>query len=204
MLKQINVGQQISLSAKVQEFRSSTAPDDLTTTELSSPSNIVVLSTNNTVTPVVLGKDRSPPTQLFNSLDIGPDGFLSVPNNSSRIDTVNAPLQPDVYGMDFWASLEGQLVKIPSPVGIAFPNSFGEIWVYGDWPTTGKNSRGGLTMTFGRCTSRYVDVIFLIHIFQVQMVFQTGIQRRSLLVHRLTALKIRPQLLEQGLVISLE
>ncbi|KAF9480152.1 DNase I-like protein [Pholiota conissans] len=149
VLNKVAVGNLISLTAKVQEFRSSTAPNDLTGTELASPTNIVVLSTNNTITPVILGKDRSPPTQLFSALDVGPDGFLSVPNNSSQIDTVNAPLQPDLYGMDFWASLEGQLVTIPKPVGTAFPNSFGEIWVYGDWETTGKNSRGGLTMTFG-------------------------------------------------------
>ena len=134
----------------MQEFRSSTAPGDLVGTELGSPSNIVVLSQNNTVTPVVLGRDRSPPTQLFSALDVGPDGFLSVPNNVSLIDSVNATLQPDLYGMDFWSSLEGQLVTIPNPIGTAFPNSFGEIWVHGNWGTTGKNSRGGLTMTFGR------------------------------------------------------
>ncbi|KJA29577.1 hypothetical protein HYPSUDRAFT_174278 [Hypholoma sublateritium FD-334 SS-4] len=149
ILKQVNVGNLISLSGKVQEFRSSTAPNDLVGTELGSPSNIVVLSQNNTVTPVILGQDRSPPMQLFSALDVGLDGFLSVPNNVSLIDSVNATLQPDLYGMDFWSSLEGQLVTIPGPIGTAFPNSFGEIWVHGTWGTTGKNSRGGLTMTFG-------------------------------------------------------
>ncbi|KAF8160082.1 Endonuclease/exonuclease/phosphatase [Pholiota molesta] len=149
VLKSIAVGDHIALSGRVQEFRTSSAPNDLTGTELAAPTNIVVLSSNNTVAPVVLGRDRCPPTRLFSALDVGPDGFLSVPNNVSRIDDVNAPLQPGVYGIDFWASLEGQLVTIPKPVGVAFPNSFGEIWVYGDWETTGRNSRGGLTMTFG-------------------------------------------------------
>ncbi|KAF9013487.1 hypothetical protein BDQ17DRAFT_1321316 [Cyathus striatus] len=149
VLKQVAVGDLISLSGKVAEFRSSTAPNDLFNTELESPTNIVVLSTNNPVVPVVLGKDRSPPTQQFSALDVGADGFLSVPNNSSRIESVNATLQPETFGMDFWESLEGQLVTIPNPISTAFPNSFGEFWVHGDWPVTGKNSRGGLSITFG-------------------------------------------------------
>ncbi|KAF8964437.1 Endonuclease/exonuclease/phosphatase [Flammula alnicola] len=149
VLKSVSVGDSISLSGKVSEFRSSSSPNNLFTTELDSPTNITVLSSNNTVTPVVLGKDRSPPTQQFSALDVGPDGFLSVPNNSSRIDSVNATLQPDKFGMDFWESLEGQLVTIPKPIATAFQNSFGEFWVYGDWNTTGKNSRGGLSITFG-------------------------------------------------------
>jgi hypothetical protein len=163
VLKSIAVGDSIALSGRVQEFRTSSAPNDLTGTELAAPTNIVVLSSNNTVAPVVLGRDRCPPTRLFSALDVGPDGFLSVPNNVSRIDDVNAPLQPGVYGIDFWASLEGQLVTIPKPVGVAFPNSFGEIWVYGDWETTGRNSREGLTMTFGELGAffRLVLLVFL-------------------------------------------
>lgn len=119
-------------------------------TELSSPTNITVLSSNNTIKPVVLGKDRSPPTQQLSALDKGTDGFLSVPTNTSRVETVNATLQPDQYGLDFWESLEGQLVVIPSPVAIDFTSSYGETWIYGDWNVTGKNSRGGLTMTIGK------------------------------------------------------
>ena len=149
VLSQISVGDIISLSGKVAEFRSSSDPDDLTTTELQSPSSIVVISSNNTVTPLVLGVDRSPPTQQLSSLDVGPDGWLNVPNNQSRVDTMNAPLQPSLYGMDFWSSLEGQLVTVRKPVAIDFENSFGEFWIHGDWPVTGKNSRGGISITFG-------------------------------------------------------
>ena len=149
MLGKVTIGDEISLSGKVTEFRSSTRPDDLLATELTSPANIVVLSSNNIVSPIILGVDRSPPTQQLSALDVGSDGFLSVPNNQSRIDTVNATLQPDQYGLDFWSSLEGQLVTVKNPVAINFENSFGEFWLHGDWPVTGKNGRGGLTMTFG-------------------------------------------------------
>lgn len=68
---------------------------------------------NNTITPLILGKDRSPPTEQFSSLDVGRDGWLSVPNNQSRIDTVNGTLQVK-FGLDFWASLVGQIVSVSS------------------------------------------------------------------------------------------
>ncbi|PFH53965.1 hypothetical protein AMATHDRAFT_136270 [Amanita thiersii Skay4041] len=149
ILGMVNVGDQVSLGGRVSEFRSSSAPNDLSLTELTSPTNIITLSSGNTVTPIVLGKDRSPPTQQLSALDVGGDGFLSVPNNNSRIEVTNAPLLPDAYGLDFWESLEGQLVTIPSPTVMNFQNSFKEFWVYGAWTVTGRNGRGGLTITFG-------------------------------------------------------
>ncbi|KAF8158349.1 Endonuclease/exonuclease/phosphatase [Crassisporium funariophilum] len=149
VLNSVVVGDFVSLSGRVVEFRSATSPNNLFVTEIDTPTNITVLSANNTVIPIILGKDRSPPTQLFSALDVGPDGFLSVPNNASRIEAVNATLQPEMYGMDFWESLEGQLVTIPKPIATAFQNRFGEFWVYGDWKITGKNSRGGISITFG-------------------------------------------------------
>ncbi|KAH9480454.1 hypothetical protein JR316_0007054 [Psilocybe cubensis] len=149
VLKSVAVGDFISLGGRVSEFRLASSPNNLFITELESPSNITVLSSNNTVTPVILGRDRSPPTQQFNVLDSGADGFLSVPNNRSLVSTTNATLQPDKFGMDFWESLEGQLVTIPKPFATAFQNNFGEFWVRGDWKVTGKNSRGGLTINFG-------------------------------------------------------
>jgi len=144
------VGDLISIDGKVEEFRSSSSPNNLFGTEINSPTNIVVQSSNNTFPIVVLGRDRSPPTQYLSALDVGDDGFLSVPNNVSRIDTVNAELQPHLYGMDFWESLEGQIVTIRNPFATNFENQFGEFWVYGDWPVTGKNGRGGISITFGR------------------------------------------------------
>lgn len=149
ILDQVAVGDYISLGGRVADFRSASTPNNLFLTELESPVDIVVISSNNTVTPLVLGKDRKPPTRLLSALDVGEDGFLGVPNNSSRIETVNADLQPSKYGMDFWESLSGQLVTVPKPTSLGFPNNFGEFWVHGDWPVTGKNSRGGLTITFG-------------------------------------------------------
>ncbi|KAJ7761516.1 DNase I-like protein [Mycena maculata] len=148
-LSKVAVGDMITFSGSVDEFRSSADPDYLLLTEIEDPTDIVVVSTKNTVTPVVLGVDLFPPTQKFTALDTGADGFLSVPNNQTQVDTVNATLLPTQYGMDFWQSLNGQLVTVRSPIAINFQNDFGEFFVIGDWPVTGQNSRGGLTITFG-------------------------------------------------------
>ena len=148
-MNSVSVGDLISLSGKVQDFRSTSDPTYLMSTELESPANITVISSNNTVQPVILGVDRSPPTQYLSALDVSRDGFLSVPNNQSQIDTVNATMQPAKFGIDFWASLEGQLVTVPKPVSIGFENDYGEFWVRGDWKATSVNSRGGLTLSFG-------------------------------------------------------
>lgn len=149
VLNKVAVGDLVSLNGKVSEFRSSSNPGYLFMTEITSPTNITIVSSSNVIAPVVLGKDRSPPTQLLNGLDVGPDGWLTVPNNASLVSAVNATLEPTKYGMDFWESLEGQLVTIPAPTAAAFQNTYGEFWVYGAWKTTGQNARGGLSITFG-------------------------------------------------------
>ncbi|KAG5341630.1 hypothetical protein C0989_008609 [Termitomyces sp. Mn162] len=148
-LNKVKVGDFVSLGGTVEEFRSSSDPNNLFTTEIDSPTSITVISSNNSISPVILGIDRSPPTQQLTGLDSGPDGYLSVPNNVTLVEADDAVLQPDLYGLDFWESLEGQLVTIPNPVAIGFPNSFGEFWVHGAWNVTGKNSRGGLSITIG-------------------------------------------------------
>ena len=157
ILAQVSVGDEISLSGTVAEFRSSGSPNNLFITEIGSPANITVLSSNHTVAPLVLGKGgkRSPPTQRMSALDTGRDGWLGVPNNKSLVEVTNATLRPDQFGLDSWASLEGQLVTIKKPVSLDFENSFGEFWVHGDWKVTGKNGRGGLTITSGECLTAW-------------------------------------------------
>ncbi|KAH7920973.1 DNase I-like protein [Leucogyrophana mollusca] len=148
-LSKVSVGNLVSLGGTVSPYRPITDKNDLYVVELESPTDIVVHSKSATVSPVVLGKDRTPPTGQLSALDNGPDGFLSVPNNVSSVEAVNAQLQPNKYGLDFWQSLSGQLVQIPAPVAVDFNDRYGSFWVHGDWDVTGKNSRGGLTMILG-------------------------------------------------------
>lgn len=141
----LTVGDRITLDATVAEYRSSSAY--LFLTELSSPKNVVVVSTGNAVDPIVVGSGAgvTPPTEQYSSLD-GGDVF-AVPNNQSLVSVANPTLQPETYGLDFWESLCGELVTIESPVALAKPNSYDEVWVRGNWTVTGLNERGGLTLT---------------------------------------------------------
>ena len=141
-------GDDISLTGRVSEYRIANNPNDLSLTELNDIRDIIVFSHDNHVKPVVLGDDRTPPYGQPSAYDDGPDGWLSIPNNVSQIEAHNATLRPDLYGLDFWESLEGQLVTVPSPVAANFPDRFGAVWVYGAWPVSGLNDRGGLTVHF--------------------------------------------------------
>jgi hypothetical protein len=106
----------------------------------------VRLSSGNPVVPLVIGVDTlPPPTEQYSGLD-GGDVF-AVPNNVANISAVNPVLDPVKYGLDFWESINGELVTIKKPVAISRPNNFRDTWVIGDWPVTGRNAHGGLTMS---------------------------------------------------------
>lgn len=72
ILNQVALGDLISLSGVVGEFHSDNTV--LSITEIDSPSNITIISSNNTATPIILGKDRFPPTRQYSALDKGKDG----------------------------------------------------------------------------------------------------------------------------------
>ncbi|KAK5703855.1 hypothetical protein LTR97_002868 [Elasticomyces elasticus] len=147
-LPNATVGNIVSLNGRVTEYRSS--PAYVYLTEIDQPSNITTISTGNSVKPKVLGGligtvlGTSPPTQQYSSLDNG--DIFAVPNNVSQISVVNPVLQPRLYGMDFWESINGELVTVRSPRAVSRPNNFGDVWVVGNWITTGNNDRGSLTV----------------------------------------------------------
>lgn len=141
--KSLIVGDAISLDAKVSEYRSTSTY--LFLTELSSPTNVQVISSNNTITPLVIGQDTvNPPTDEYTSLDGG--DVYALPNAVANVSS-NPILDPENYGLDFWQSLLGERVTIQNVTVIARPNSYDEVWVTGGWPVTGRSSRGSLTMS---------------------------------------------------------
>jgi hypothetical protein len=144
-LKNVTVGDIITLDANVTEYRSSR--DYLYLTELISAKNIKILSQGNAVKPIVIGESllKWPPTEQFSSLD-SLDVF-GLPNNKSQISTENPWLWPLLFGLDFWESLSGELVTVKNPTALSKPNQYGDTWVSGSWRVTGKNGRGGLTST---------------------------------------------------------
>ncbi|KAB5543072.1 Endonuclease/exonuclease/phosphatase [Coniochaeta sp. 2T2.1] len=140
----LTVGDVISLDGKVTEYRS--AATYLYLTELGSPKNVKVLSSGNSVTPLVIGEDTAlPPTSQYTSLDGG--DIFAVPNGVANISAVNPVLDPTTYGLDFWESLSGELVTIKNVTIITRPNSYRESWIVGGYPATGRNAHGGLTMS---------------------------------------------------------
>ena len=140
----VSVGDIIVINGEVAEYRSS--PDNLFLAEIVSPQLVTVESSDNPVQPVEISSDNLiPPGEQYSLLD-GGDVF-GVPNNSSQISDENPELRPDVYGMDFWESLSGELVLLKNARAISRPNRFGDTWVVGDWNPSGLNDRGGLTVT---------------------------------------------------------
>ena len=69
-VSQVTVGDVITFSGTVSEYRSSSSY--ISMTEIISPSKIEVLSSDNEVVPVVIGENGlMPPTEQFSSLDDG-------------------------------------------------------------------------------------------------------------------------------------
>jgi hypothetical protein len=140
----LTVGDIISLDGKVSEYRSNT--NYMCLTEIISPKNVKVVSSGNTVTPLVIGQDTlSPPTVQYSSLDNG--DIYSLPNGVANVSSANPMLDPTMYGLDFWESLSGELVTVKTPSAIKTPNQYGDTWVIGDWAVTGRNHHGGVTMS---------------------------------------------------------
>ncbi|CAI6091916.1 unnamed protein product [Clonostachys chloroleuca] len=140
----ISVGDTLVLDGKVTEYRSNTAY--LYSTELESPVVQGWVKGTTTPKPRVIGKDtHNPPTEQYSILDNG--DIYGVPNNVSQVSIANPELQPAKYGLDFWKMLNGELVTIQNPIAVSKPNTYGETWMIGNWPTTGQNKRGGLTLS---------------------------------------------------------
>ncbi|KAL8926988.1 MAG: hypothetical protein Q9172_001538 [Xanthocarpia lactea] len=130
-------------------------------TEITSPRNVRIVSRGNPVEPVPIGastsgiignKELRPPTEQYNKLDNG--DVFGVPNNVARVSELNPELQPRKYGMDFFQSLSAELVTITNVTALGrqakdHSNTGPHLWVYGNWPVTGRNARGGLTVTKG-------------------------------------------------------
>jgi hypothetical protein len=134
-------------------------------TEISSPANIAVLSTGNTVTPLVIGEDTTPPPNMqYSSLD-GGDVF-AVPGGVASISAANPVLKPTEYGLDFWESINGELVTVRAPRAVSRPSKFGDTWVVGDWNVTGLNGHGGITMTDKGTSKTFLMLTFIRYLLE--------------------------------------
>jgi hypothetical protein len=120
----VNVGDHVSVSGRVLEFRpgGATGTDNLTTTEITTPGlTVAVLSSGNPLpAPTVVGVGgRVPPSMVIED------------DATGSVET-SGVFDPATDGIDFYESLEGMRVQVNQAVAVGPRNSFGEIPVVGD------------------------------------------------------------------------
>jgi predicted extracellular nuclease len=117
----VNVGDAVSVSGTVQEFRpGGPTSANLTTTELSSPTTMVISTGNLLPAPTVLGTGgRVPPNQVIED------------DATGDVET-SGTFDPDSDGIDFYESVEGMRVQVNDAVAVGPTNSFGETPIVGD------------------------------------------------------------------------
>jgi predicted extracellular nuclease len=119
----VNVGDHVSVSGRVLEFRpGGETTDNLTTTEITTPGlSVAVLSSGNPLpAPTVIGAGgRVPPSTVIED-----DATGSV-ETSGIFDS-------GADGIDFYESLEGMRAQVNQALAVGPRNGFGEIPVVGD------------------------------------------------------------------------
>lgn len=148
----VAVGDPVLVSGTVVEFRPGGDATNLTVTEITSNNAVQTLKVvpwigapAGSIAPVVLGTDRSAPTESINN------DFSA--GSSGNVETAG-DFDPTTEGLDFWESLEGMLVKAPDTVAVSPTAHFGtseEIWVLpnGGAGATGLTARGGIAVSPG-------------------------------------------------------
>jgi uncharacterized protein len=119
----VNVGDHVSVSGRVVEFRpGGETTDNLTTTEITTPGlSVAVLSSGNPLpAPTVVGAGgRAPPSTV-------------IENDATGSVETSGIFDPATDGIDFYESLEGMRVQVNQAVAVGPRNGFGEIPVVGD------------------------------------------------------------------------
>ncbi|RCJ42704.1 hypothetical protein A6770_07440 [Nostoc minutum NIES-26] len=134
----VSVGDSILVSGTVTEFRPGSNANNLTTTEIISPTITKLSSGNALPTATILGNGgRTIPTTVIDN------------DTTNNIETGTTTFDPAQDGIDFYESLEGMLVQVNNPVAVSPTNSFGEIWVLADNGAngTGRTARGGVVIS---------------------------------------------------------
>jgi len=135
----VSVGDSVSVSATVQEFRPGGATNgNLTTTELASPSISVLSSGNPLPAPTVIGTGGRVP----------PNTIIENDASSGNVET-SGVFDPAQDGLDFYESLEGMRVQLNDAVAVGpTATAFGETPVIGDDGANAsiRTSRGGILL----------------------------------------------------------
>lgn len=139
----VSVGDSVRVSGRVSEFRpgGSGGTNNLTITQITSPSVNVLSSGNPLPAVTIIGIDGRPiPNQIIDNDAVGG----SVENAATLFD-------PAQDGIDFYESLEGMLVGVNNAVVVGPTNNFGEIPVLADNGVNAgeRTARGGIRVQPG-------------------------------------------------------
>ncbi|MBN3907988.1 MAG: hypothetical protein HWQ35_15950 [Nostoc sp. NMS1] len=134
----VSVGDSVLVDGTVTEFRPGNNANNLTTTQIISPTIVKFSSGNALPTATILGNGgRTIPTSVIDN------------DTTGNIETGTTTFDPAQDGIDFYESLEGMLVQVNNPVAVSPTNSFGEIWLLADngANATGRTARGGIVVS---------------------------------------------------------
>ncbi|MEH2036098.1 choice-of-anchor I family protein [Nostoc sp.] len=133
----VSVGDSVLVSGTVTEFRPGNDANNLTKTQITTPTIVTVSSGNALPTATILGNGgRTIPTTIIDNDTI------------ANIETGTTTFDPVQDGIDFYESLEGMLVQVNNPIATSPTANFGtseEIWVLAEngANATGRTVRGG-------------------------------------------------------------
>ena len=126
------VGDAVTVTGTVAEFRPGGAATNLSTTELTTPVVTVTAAGQALPAPVVVGPGgRVPPSTVIED-DAGGD-----------VETTQTAFDPATDGIDFWESLEGEYLSITDAQVVGPTNSFDETVVVPPGSTV-RTTRGGI------------------------------------------------------------
>jgi uncharacterized protein len=129
------IGNQLSVTGKVSEFRPGGDANNLTTTELTSPLITTIAGSVPVPAPTLLGPGGlTPPTPVR----------ADAPGDVEA----SATFDPAANALDFYEALEGMLVRIVDSTAAGPTNSFGELAVLPGGAGSPRTARGGIRYTY--------------------------------------------------------
>ena len=130
----VAVGDAVTVTGTVSEFRPGGAATNLSTTELASPAVTVTASGQALPVPTVVGPGgRSVPKTVIEN------------DANGDVETTETAFDPANDGLDFWESLEGMRISITDAQVVGPTNRFGETSVVPPGSTV-RTRRGGIVL----------------------------------------------------------
>jgi len=133
----VAVGDAVTVTGNVSEFRPGGTATNLSTTELTNPVVTVTASGQAVPAPTVVGAGgRVPPAQVIED------------DANGNVETTETAFDPANDGLDFWESLEGMRISITDAQVVGPTNRFGETSIVPPGSTV-RTRRGGIVMQAG-------------------------------------------------------